>query len=389
MWDSLRTALWWLLPRDGDFRRAADGIHYYLARQGRRVVLRGGNVTSPLHESRLLWIHDPHHNQPPRVPHRQTVVPEKQGTVPRNIQTKVPRNNAKVPRNNPVTQSSDACARAPLENIQSSSWYNSNLSQEMYSCSSDCNPVPRTNIQDSNDVRKQVVSSSLPPKGKRDRKHRRERRAREREERGEAFNHDAGWASQRSGDPSSSSVPAQVTQSGLQDSDPISAMRPAVYYPSESVGNPLTNANSPLPIDLESGEFSGLRPGLYKPADPTPQHDTWAFSPAAYSSEKGPPSPTRTLAAEQLGFQDQDRDSLPPSATQPPARCLYRSGSIPARASSPSYVLNYVSLRVRLPQAFHALTSDLVAKGGASVPQRFTAQPNAHLHGGIGMMYKH
>ena len=168
--------------------------------------------------------------------------------MPRNIQTKVPRNNAKVHRNNPVTQSSDARARAPLENIQSSSWYNSNLSSEMYSRSSDCNPVPRTNLQDSNDVRKQVVSSSLPPKRKRDRKHRRERRAREREERGEAFNHDARWASQRPGDPSSSSVPAQVTQSGLQDSDPISAMRPEVYYPSESVGNPLTNENSPIQL---------------------------------------------------------------------------------------------------------------------------------------------
>ena len=148
-------------------------------------------------------MHDPHHNQPPRVPHRQTVVPEKQDTVPRNIQTK-------VPRNNPVTQSSDARARAPLENIQSSSWYNSNLSSEMYSRSSVCNPVPRTNLQDNNDVSKQVVSSSLPPKRKRDRKYRRER-----EERGEAFNHDACWASQRPGDPSSSSVPAQVTQSGL------------------------------------------------------------------------------------------------------------------------------------------------------------------------------
>ena len=42
MRDSLRTALWWLLPKDGDFRRTSDGIHYYLARQGRRVVLRGG-----------------------------------------------------------------------------------------------------------------------------------------------------------------------------------------------------------------------------------------------------------------------------------------------------------------------------------------------------------
>ena len=105
------------------------------------------------------------------------------------------------------------------------------------------------------------------------------------------------WASQRPGDPSSSSVPAQVTQSGLQDSDPISAMRPAVYYPHESVGSSRTNENSPFQIDLESGEFSGLRPGLYKPADPASQHDTRTYSSIANSLETGPPSPTRTLAA--------------------------------------------------------------------------------------------
>ena len=291
-------------------------------------------VTSPLHESRLLWIHDPHHNQPPRVPHRQTVVPEKQDAVPRNIQTKVPRNNSKVPRNNPVTQPSDARVRAPLENIQSSSWYNSNLSSDVYSRSSVCNPVPRTNLQESNDVRKQAVSSSLPPKRKRDRKHRRERRAREREERREAFNHDARWASQRPGDPSSSSVPAQVTQSGLQDSDPISAMRPAVYYPSESVGNPLTNENLPFQIDLESGEFSGLHPGLYKPADPTPQHDTWAFSPAAYSSEKGPPSPTRTLAASSSDSRTRTGIVYPlqPRSRQPDV-CIEVEASLPEPAA--------------------------------------------------------
>ena len=58
---SLRSALWWLLPSDGDFRRAPNGLHYYLTRQGRCVVLRGGNVTAPFHESRLNWIHiQPH-----------------------------------------------------------------------------------------------------------------------------------------------------------------------------------------------------------------------------------------------------------------------------------------------------------------------------------------
>ena len=53
MRDSLRTALWWLLPADGDFRRAPNGLHYYLARQGWHVVLRGDNVTSPFHQSHL------------------------------------------------------------------------------------------------------------------------------------------------------------------------------------------------------------------------------------------------------------------------------------------------------------------------------------------------
>ena len=60
---SLRAALWWLLPSDGDFRRASNGLQYYLARQGRRVVLRGGEITVRFHESRLNWVHDPAHPQ--------------------------------------------------------------------------------------------------------------------------------------------------------------------------------------------------------------------------------------------------------------------------------------------------------------------------------------
>ena len=302
-------------------------------------------MTSPLHESRLLWIHDPHHNQPPRVTPRQTVIPEKHDTVPRNNQQTVPRNNQQtVPRNNQrtvprdkVVKHSDARARAPLENIPSSLWYNSNLSRDSNSRSSVCNSVPRTNIQrnnETNSVRKQAVSSSLPPKRKRDRKHRRERRAREREERSEAFIHDARWASQRPGDPSSSSIPAQVTQSGLQDSDPISAMRPAVYHPLESVGSPLTNDNSPFQIDLESGEFSGLHPGLYKPADPDPQHDAWAFSPAAYSSEQGPPSPTRTPAACSSDSRTRTGIVYPlqPRSRQPDV-CIQVEASLPEPAA--------------------------------------------------------
>ena len=66
---SMRATLWWLLPSDGDFRRAPNGIHYYLARQGRRVVLQGGDVTQPLFESRMNWIYDP----APPAPRRATV----------------------------------------------------------------------------------------------------------------------------------------------------------------------------------------------------------------------------------------------------------------------------------------------------------------------------
>ena len=55
----MRATLWWLLPSNGDSRRASSGLHYHLERQGRRVVLRGGDVTQPFYESRMNWVHDP------------------------------------------------------------------------------------------------------------------------------------------------------------------------------------------------------------------------------------------------------------------------------------------------------------------------------------------
>ena len=59
----------------------------------------------------------------------------------------------------------------------------------------------------------------------------------------------------------------------------------------------------------------------------------------------------------------------------------------PCQSQQPFIVKNH-GLRVRLPQASHALTGDLVAKGAEIALQRFTAQPNAHLHGGAGVIYK-
>ena len=116
---------------------------------------------------------------------------------------------------------------------------------------------------------------------------------RERENKQESVIHDARWDNQSSLVPASSSIPVRVTQSDPQDSDPISSMRTAVYPPLESVGNSAANENSPFQIGLGSREFLGL----YKPTAPDPNQDTWAYSSAANSLETGPPSPTRTSAA--------------------------------------------------------------------------------------------
>ena len=46
---SMRAALWWLLPLDGELRWASHSLHYYLICQGRHVVLRGGDVNRPFY----------------------------------------------------------------------------------------------------------------------------------------------------------------------------------------------------------------------------------------------------------------------------------------------------------------------------------------------------
>ena len=56
---SMRATMWFLLPSDGVFRRSSASLQYYLTRQGRRVFLRGDDVTRPRMEHRLNWIPDP------------------------------------------------------------------------------------------------------------------------------------------------------------------------------------------------------------------------------------------------------------------------------------------------------------------------------------------
>ena len=133
---------------------------FYVAFTNRLIVI----VTSPLHESRLLWIHDPHHRQSSRVPTSHPPASQKNNTVPR-INDTVPRTNDTVPRtnytvprniyqpprqrenaprNNRIVPSSDARVRAPLESISSSVWHNSSLSSH----DNNCPPVPRNNVTD-------------------------------------------------------------------------------------------------------------------------------------------------------------------------------------------------------------------------------------------------
>ena len=55
---SMRAAIWFLLPSDGTFRLSSTSLQYFLTRQGRRVILRGGDVTLPPWERYLDWVPD-------------------------------------------------------------------------------------------------------------------------------------------------------------------------------------------------------------------------------------------------------------------------------------------------------------------------------------------
>ena len=88
----------------------------------------------------------------------------------------------------------------------------------------------------------------------------------------EAFNHDARWNTQSPGALSSTTIPDPLTTIGLPHSEPISAMRPAVYLPVTEQGRSVANENSSSLFGQELRESIGLPPGLYKAPDPDPQH---------------------------------------------------------------------------------------------------------------------
>ena len=263
--------------------------------------------------SRINWVYD----SPPSQSHH---IAPRQNT---------PKSNNNVPRNCPIAQSSDVRMSAPRGNISLSVWRNSTFSFR----SNNCPPVPKNNATNRQIDAQKIVSP--PPKKKRINYKRRERRAREksaieRAERGEIFNHNARWATQSSGAPPSPIVPDQLTESRLLHSDPISAMRPAVYPPVTLEGRPSANENSSFQFDQELGESAGL----YKPAVPDPQHHTWAYNSAATSAKPGPPSPTRDLAASSAGIRNGTGIIYPlqPRSLQPDV-CIEVEATLPEPAA--------------------------------------------------------
>ena len=130
--------------------------------------------------------------------------------------------------------------------------------------------------------------SSAPPKKCRIRRRRQAQRAANRNAgiiSTAPLTQDERWANQ------SEAGHAGATHTEPEDIDPTSTMRTAVYPPSQIVGNPSTNENSPFQIGLESSRI----PGLYKPAVPDHQQDTHARPFRANSSGSGTSSPPYLL----------------------------------------------------------------------------------------------
>ena len=144
----MRAALWWLLPSDGDFRRAYSGLYYYLARQGQHVVLRGGDVTQPLYESRMNWVHDPAPpaSRRPNLEFAHTPAPaiakEFPGALLTQPRPKKSRRRRRRKNNRTANQNSAHCSAAPV--TPDERWANENsASQSATRPKSAANDLPK------------------------------------------------------------------------------------------------------------------------------------------------------------------------------------------------------------------------------------------------------
>ena len=238
---SLRAALWWLLPTDGDFRRAPNGLHYFLARHGRRVVLQGGNITVPYYDSRLNWVH--HTAPPPSRRLEQTdTVPRSEpsensrNSVPRNILDPIPSasrgNNSSASRGNTSSASRGNISRASRDNVSSASHKNNSSAPRP---GNSVHSHSQRGSQRKNNENKMsttatrsplaVPLSPAPPKKCRIRRRRQAQRAANRNSGiipAAPLTQDERWANQ------SASGHAGATQTQPEGSDPTSTRRTAV-----------------------------------------------------------------------------------------------------------------------------------------------------------------
>ena len=210
-------------------------------------------------------------------------------------------------------------------------------------------------------------------------------RERERESRNNSFIQDTRWANQRAVVPGIPAVPVRVTQPLPETSDPTSTMRTAVYPHSRIVGDSPTNENSPFQIGLESSRF----PGLYKPAVPAQQQDTWTNNLRARSSGIGPPSPSKDLRARSSGTGPRAGIVYPlqPRGRRPDVHITVEADlPEPAALLRPDLPISESPVQPQeAPANLAELHGDLVANAEETVLQRYSGQPNAHLHGGIGV----
>ena len=247
---SMRAALWWLLPSDGDFRRAPNGIHYYLACQGRRVVLQGGDVTQPLFESRMNWIYDP----APPAPRRATV--DYSDTPVQSSDTPVQSRDTHVNSRDPPVLTSDTQASAIAIRASSGA----------------------------------PLALPHPKKSRRRRRRRNRRSANENSAPRSAtpVTPDESWANRNS-------AFQRATQHQSEASDPTQMMSTPVYQEQSFHSShqppppvPATNRNAAFQFGLDRCKF----PGLYKPAFPDPSQDSTANPSRVNNSGSGFSSPS-------------------------------------------------------------------------------------------------
>ena len=236
-----------------------------------------------------------------------------------------------------------------------------------------CPPLPRTGSP-------AVPLSPAPPKKCRIRRRRQAQRAVNRNAgiiSAAPLTQDERWANQRT------AGQAGATRPQPEDSDPTSTRRTAVYPPSRIVGGSWTNENSPFQIGLESSRI----PGLYKPAVPGHQQDTQAGTLRVKNSGSGTSSPPYLLPGAGIVYPLLPRAHRPDTsvtvdAALPEPTAFQHQDQPPTVVEIGSPVQPQTSPATRRRASSETLQKTLTQP-------RYSGQPNAHLHGGIGVTRGH